>query len=311
MTQTLDILGLGCVAIDELLYVAAYPPADSKAQVLRWERHCGGLTATALVAAARLGSSCAYAGILGNDALSQWVLDQLSREGIDVGYVRRIEDARPIHSVIVVDEATKSRNIFFHLEGVYGAQPDWPSEQLIRSAKVLYVDYIGVAGMLRAAKIARQAGIPIVADFEGQADPLFPQLLAIVDHLILSQEVAHLLTSSADPPAAAGKLWTDRRSAVVVTCGADGCWYIGAEQPGHCHHQAAYCVPVVDTTGCGDVFHGAYASALARNLSLQARIQFASATAALKALCHGGQAGIPTRSAVETFLHQQQRDQKS
>jgi sugar/nucleoside kinase (ribokinase family) len=311
MIRDHDILGLGCVAIDELLYVASYPAADSKAKVLRWERHCGGLTATALVAAARVGSRCAYAGILGNDPLSEWALDQLSREGIDVSSVRRIEDARPIHSVIIVDEATKSRNIFFYLEGFYGAQADWPPEQLIRSVRVLYVDHIGVAGMLRAAQIARQTGIPIVADFEGQDDPGFAELLAIVDHLILSQELAQKVTSAPDARTAAKSLWTDRRSAVVVTCGAEGCWYVGAEQPNHCHHRAAYSVPAVDTTGCGDVFHGAYASALSRNLDLHARIQFASATAALKALCHGGQAGIPTRSAVEAFLHEQQQGQKS
>src|SRR5262249_47191307 len=79
---TLDVLGLGCVAGDDLLYVAAYPPADAKVQVRRRERQCGGLTGTALVAAARLGSRCAYAGVLGEDEDSRFVVDCLRREGI-------------------------------------------------------------------------------------------------------------------------------------------------------------------------------------------------------------------------------------
>ena len=73
-----DVLGLGCAAVDDLLYVDVYPKtADVKVRVRRRERQCGGLTATALVAAARLGSRCAYAGILGGDENSQFILDAM------------------------------------------------------------------------------------------------------------------------------------------------------------------------------------------------------------------------------------------
>ena len=98
MGESLDVLGLGFAAVDELLYVAAYPAADAKTQVRRWERHCGGLTATALVAAARLGARCAYAGAVGEDELSQFVLACLRQEGIDVAHVRRRADAQPVHA---------------------------------------------------------------------------------------------------------------------------------------------------------------------------------------------------------------------
>src|SRR5262245_66114515 len=79
----IDILGLGAVAVDDLSYVAAYPPADAKVSVLRSERHCGGLTATALVAAARLGSRCSYAGVLGQDELSAFAIGRMRAEGIN------------------------------------------------------------------------------------------------------------------------------------------------------------------------------------------------------------------------------------
>src|SRR3989442_493899 len=100
----LDILGLGCVAVDDLIYVEAFPPADAKTAVLRTNRQCGGLTATALVAGARLGSTCAYAGVLGTDELSAFATERMEREGIDLGYLKKHPGASPVHSFIVVDE---------------------------------------------------------------------------------------------------------------------------------------------------------------------------------------------------------------
>src|SRR5881398_3181423 len=108
----IDVLGLGAVAIDDLLFVDTYPPPDAKVRVHRRERQGGGLTATALVAAARLGARCAYAGVLGEDELSEFVRQRLQVEGVDVSLVRRRSDARPIHSIIIVDESRQTRNIF-------------------------------------------------------------------------------------------------------------------------------------------------------------------------------------------------------
>lgn len=306
MKPAFDILGLGCVAIDDLLYVDSYPPADSKVQVRRRERQCGGLTGTALVAAARLGSKCAYAGTLGEDELSQFVLNRLADEGIDISCAKRVGGARPIHSVVIIDENTQTRTVLFDLEDVLGAQADWPSEEMIRSARVLFVDHFGTEGMIRAARIARSAGIPVVADFESDMMPDFPKLLELVDHLILSQEFAAKFTGTTHARAAALQLCSDDRQIVIVTCGPEGGWYVSAENPGHAERFPAFAVKAVDTTGCGDVFHGAYAAALARGLDLPHRLRFAAAAAALKATQRGGQAGVPTRSAVETFLKEQQ-----
>lgn len=305
MSAEYDVLGLGCVAIDDLLYVAGYPAPDAKVPVRRRERQCGGLTATALVAAARLGSRCAFAGVLGKDELSQFVRKRFGEEGIETRHLRHRPQARPIHSIIVVDEATKTRTILYDLTGALGAEPDWPEETVLRGTHVLFVDHFGVEGMVRAARIARAAGIPVVADLESDQDPRFAELLAVVDHLIVSRDFAAGLTGERDPAVAAARLWSPDRQAVVVTCGEEGCWYVGPEAPQQARHQAAFRVEVVDTTGCGDVFHGAYASGLARGLGLEARIELASAAAALKATQCGGQSGIPTRTVVEDFLAQQ------
>jgi sugar/nucleoside kinase (ribokinase family) len=296
-----DVLGLGCAAVDDLLYISAYPPPDVKVRVRRRERQCGGLTATALVAAARLGARCAYGGVLGDDEDSRFVEDCLRREGVDVSPVVRRAGARPIHSFIVVDETNHTRNIFFDLAGSTGADPEQPGADVIRSAKILYVDHYGVEGMTRAARIAQAAGVAVAADLERDEWPGFDDLLALVDHLIVNQAFAHKRTGAGDPAQAVDRLWSEARRAVVVTCGTDGCWYRG-EGEARPQQQAAFRVETADTTGCGDVFHGAYLAALARDKPLAERVRFASAAAALKAKRYGAQAGIPTREEVEAFL---------
>ncbi len=301
MNKQFDLLGLGCTAVDDILYVPRYPPADAKMPVRERERHCGGLCATALVAAARLGARCAFAGTLGDDEGSLLVLETFRREGVDARHAVHRTGAGPVRSAIVVDEARRTRNIFYHLPPRLGADPRQPAAKLIRSARVLLVDRFGIPGMIRAASVARAAGIPVVADFESFGVPRFRELLGLADHLIVSDGFARGFTRAKTPSAAAQKLWRDDRAVVVVTCGAAGCWFLdNGDQAAR--HLPAFRVKAVDTTGCGDVFHGAYAAALARGLPLVERLQVASASAALKAMRRGGQAGIPNRRTVERFL---------
>jgi sulfofructose kinase len=301
-TQKIDILGLGVVAVDDLIFVPSYPPADAKIPVSRRERHCGGLTATALVAAARLGCHCSYAGVLGEDELSRFAIERLSREGISFTHLIRREQARPISATIIVDEGQKTRNIFFDLHGFVGADDALPEAEVIRKARVLFVDYLSPKGMLRAARIAREAGVPVVADFEGSESPYFEELLALVDHLIVSRNFATTLTGKKDPAEATQKLWTSNRKVVVTTTGADGCWYVSETSSESPIHHPAFPVKVVDTTGCGDVFHGAYAAGLVLGMTLSERVRVASAAAALKAVRAGGQEGIPNLETVQAFL---------
>jgi sulfofructose kinase len=202
--------------------------------------------------------------------------------------------------VIIVATETGSRNIFYRIEGRVGADDRLPDESIIRSARVLLIDQYGMAGNLRSASIARDAGIPIVADFEEDCDPGFPELLRLVDHVVLPNDLAEKITDKKSPEAASEALWHEERHAVVITCGGAGSWFLGKD--GVVRHQPAFEVQAVDTTGCGDVFHGAYAAALAQGATLSECVRLATAAAGLKATQHGGQRGIPTRNQVEEFL---------
>ncbi|HEU5099102.1 MAG TPA: PfkB family carbohydrate kinase [Roseiflexaceae bacterium] len=301
----LDIVGVGSVAVDDLLYVAEYPPADAKARVLRRERQCGGLTGTALVAAARSGARCGFAGVVGLDELSDVVARQFEHVGVDTAWMARDPAARVIYSVIVVEEQQRQRTIFYDLEGTIGVNPSWPPAEAIESARALYVDHVDAEMSLRAARMAQAANVAVIADFEYVSSPQFSELLDLVDHLILPVGFAAQLSGRSDPAEAALALGDARRALVAVTCGAEGAWWVEREAPSQPRHQPAFAVPVADTTGCGDVFHGAYAAALVRGLSAVARLRYAAAAAALKATRPGAQAGIPTRAEVEAFMSSQ------
>jgi sugar/nucleoside kinase (ribokinase family) len=122
-----------------------------------------------------------------------------------------------------------------------------------------------------------------------------------VDHLILSKDFACRTTRALDPAQAARALWQTGRAAVVITDGPNGCWSLSSGGESAVRHHTAFLVTAKDTTGCGDVFHGAYAACLARGDCLEDRIRFASAAAALRAK----EGEIPRRAAVEQFLSAQ------
>ncbi|MBN2292912.1 MAG: hypothetical protein JXM70_10835 [Pirellulales bacterium] len=315
VTKEYDVLGMGAVAVDDFLYVEHYPHPDEKVRVCRRERQCGGQTGTALVTVARLGRLAGYIGMLGNcraggDELSRAVADCFEREGVDLTHHIDRPDAGVYHSTIIVDQTTHSRTILTHTESMVGADPLFPAEDVIRSTAVLLVDHHGLDGTLRAARIARNAGIPVVGDIErGNPAPgsqnTLSEVIRHIDHLVVPLEFARDCTGLDEAGDAASRLWEDgirdgvERSAVVVTCGVEGCWYI---DDNGLEHFPAFYVEAVDTTGCGDVFHGAYCVALVEGMGLRERVRFASAAAALKATRRGGQTGIPMRKQLNAFL---------
>ena len=181
-----------------------------------------------------------------------------------------------------------------------GAGDSWPGEEILRACRVLFVDHTAPAGMARAARVARSAGIPVVADIERGESERTDELLGLIDHLIVPEEFARAATCLDDAGKAAVSLMRDGRQAVVVTCGERGSWLAGSGVG--LVHQQAFPVHAIDTTGCGDVFHGAYAAALVMGMDLPARGRLASAAAALKATRRGGQAGCPTLAEVNSFL---------
>jgi sulfofructose kinase len=297
-----DILGIGIVTVDDLFYVDHYPVPDTKVPAEDEQRQGGGLTATAMVAASRLGSKAAFLAALGDDELSEFTIRELEQQGVDCSAIIRRPEARPYHSIVIVDKTTGERTIIFTGKGVIPTTPQDVTPKLVLNARLLFLDHGFPAAAIRAADIAHSLGVPVVADVEKAEDPLVEQLIDKTDHLIVSYELANNITGKSDPEAMVSAMARTQKACVAITRGDLGCWY--SESGGPVHHMPAFKVTVVDTTGCGDVFHGAYAAAISRKSSVKDAIRLASAAAALKATQPGGRAGIPDMATVQQFLGQ-------
>lgn len=298
--STWDVLGIGVAAVDDLVYLDHFPLPDSKMPVRETRRQGGGLTATALVAAARLGARAGYFGIFGDDELSRFTVSELEREGVDCSRLVRQEGARPFHSLIIVDSSTGRRTILYSGLGLTLPIPEQIDEEMIAACRVLLLDYHTSASGVCAATYARARGIPVVVDVERVLSPVTTELIELADHLIVGIELGRQVTGADEPAEIVQALATPTCACAAVTVGDRGCWY--AERGGPVQTFPAFKVPVVDTTGCGDVFHGAYAAALASGEGVDRAIRIATAAAGLKATQAGGRAGIPSRAAVEKLL---------
>jgi sulfofructose kinase len=295
-----DVLGIGVVSVDDLIYVDHYPVAGTKLPIEAQQREGGGLTGTALVTASRLGAKSAYGGVLGHDALSEFSIQELTREGVDCTPVLRREQASPVHAIVVVDSSTAQRTILYTLAGYLDRRPEEITNELVANCRVLFVDHMAAMGGLRAVELAHDQGITVVGDIERDDWPGTTDLIRQIDHLIVGCELAKLVTDEDEPRAMVRALSRNDRACCVVTAGERGCWY--AERGGRVRHYPAFEVQVVDTTGCGDVFHGAYAACIAQGSGVDDAVRVATAAAGIKATQPGGRAGIPDRAAIDRLL---------
>lgn len=295
-----DVLGFGAVAVDDLVYLANHPQPNSKAPILDERRDGGGLAGTALVAAARLGARAAYGGVLGDDERSLYTIAALERDGVDCSTIRRQAGAGPIHSVVLVDTSTGDR-VVLHNSAAVVAPRIADFQDVIPRCRVLFVDSTIIPFANDAIPIARGDGIPVVADLERTPTQDALAMGSHVDHLIVGSAYAERATGLGDVPAQVRALRSARHTATVVTAGEHGSWYMTAGSD-DVYHVPAFPVTAVDTTGCGDVFHGAYAASIARGHSIAVALLVASAAAGIKATRRGGRAGIPTLAEVERLI---------
>lgn len=297
-------LGVGCCALDLLCTVDRYPEADTKLPIRSLVRQGGGLVATAMVTLGRLGVRSRILSGFGGDENSEFLIRELESEGIDTSPSRRAADRKARCSIIIVDAQTGSRTIFYTTQDVAAVSPNEVTPEIIGRARVVLVDTVESRAALRAAQLARAQGIPVILDAEQVDAPCVRELVEASTIVIPSARFAQAWTGSRDFKEAARQLYQELhgRSSdkiVVVTGGEQGAF--GLSRSGE-FHQAAFRVPVEDTTGCGDVFHGAFAYGILQGWSLPEILRFACAVAGMKCRMTGGRAGIPHLEEVMHFL---------
>jgi sulfofructose kinase len=261
----------------------------------------GGPAATAAAAIARLGATPLLAARLGDDAVAGVIEAELKSYGVDCRYLRRFAGCVSSLSAVLLD-ARGERLVVNHGDPALPADATWLPDPLQERVAAVLADSRWPEGAAHVLARARAAGLPAVLD----ADRPFPAhagLLESASHIAFSADGLEDHARSADAEAAIAAV--SRRSSAwcCVTLGERG---VLIAVDGNVTHQPAFAVPAVDTLGAGDVWHGAFALALAEGQRAEAACRFASAAAAVKVQRRGGRAGVPTRNEVDVLLTQVQ-----
>lgn len=294
-----DVAGLGCACLDFLGIVPHLPDRDDQVWMSDSTQQGGGMVSTALVTLSRLGVPTAFAGKIGNDMAGRVVREEFDLYGVDSAHLIMAPGAATPVSMILVDESTGQRTIMAGGSSVEMSPSEVPVG-VVASAKYLLLDTTTRQAALAAAGIARDAGVPVVLDADSLSRPQdIGDLLRATDYLIASQVFAEALTGLTSPSEAVEALADYGSSVTVVTLGEAGSLTLAG---GRSFHTPAFPVDVVDTTGAGDVYHGAFIFGLLQKWGLKMIAGFASAVAALSCTRLGGRQGIPTLDEAKSFL---------
>ena len=295
---TRKVVGVGLACLDQLILWRDMKAPVQGNEILEFATQGGGMVGTALVAVTRLGGAAEFWGAIGTDWMGDQILDGLAQEGVDTSQVQRVEGARGPMVLVCVDQPTGERH-FLYSTGFHGSERPIGSIERLRDAGCLLVDGTHPASAVRAAEEARRLGVPVVADV-GWIGEETRGLLTHVDYAIASEGCARSLGAGDDFPNACDLIRAMGPRHVVITLGSKGLVSLSG---GQFARLDAFPVEVVDTTGAGDTFHGAFCYALVRGFPMHRNLVFASAAAALKCRRLGGRAGIPTLDEVDQFLH--------
>ncbi|MBN8988892.1 MAG: sugar kinase [Rhizobiales bacterium] len=291
------VVCLGLSALDQIWRVdRLFTGQSEKIRSPDYTTLGGGMAANAAVTIARLGGSAAFWGRGGADPAGYEMRSAFVAEGVDVENFRLFFEGRSSVSGIIVDGSGERQIVNFR--GLYPEVADWLPLEEVRQASSVLADPRWVEGAAALFGKARALRIPTVLDGDVADAEVFERLLPLTDHAIFSEPALASFAGSASDDSLPTLARFGCR-VVGVTRGQDGVsWY----EDGCLNRQASYLVDVVDTTGAGDVFHGAYALAIGGGLDVRDAMAFAAATAALKCTYSGGRAGIPSINDCLAFM---------
>lgn len=290
-----DVVGLGLATLDVLVRLEDMPAWDAGTRLNAVRMDGGGPVATALVAAERLGVRTAFFGTAGGDDLADIKVRSLADEGVNLDNLQRYDGPERQVVVVFVRQSTGER-VFAPLRDIHTDElrPQGIDRESITSARCLHLDGFSPGAARQAARWMKEAGKPVVFDggqSAGEVSDGKRRLLEYVDILISGAGFAPAVTGRQDVWEAGIAALDAGPRVVVQTVGEDGACVTTPEGR---FHVPAFPVEVTDTTGAGDVFHGAWIAAMLRGWDVHATAVFASAVAALACRHIGGRAGIPT-----------------
>jgi sulfofructose kinase len=292
-----DLVGVGLNATDTLIPLPTYPACGSKIEYRTVSVLPGGQVATTVVACQQWGMQTRYVGKLGDDDAARLHHEAFARAGVEAQLVT-VEGGASPQSLILVDAAGE-RTVLCRRDDRLTLQPEDLQREWVVNARALHVDGHDTAAATLAAKWAREAGIPVIADLD-ETYPGVEELLQNIDYLIVSRDFPGRLMKEKNLEKALRRMhqrYGCRLSA--ATLGEEG---VLAWDGRSFHHTEAFNVPVVDTTGAGDIFHAGFIYGLLQEWPLDRQLDFACAAAALNCMAAGARGGIQTVEAIEHLM---------
>lgn len=301
---SVDLAGVGLNATDTIIRLPHFPAFNSKVEFRSAEILPGGQAASAMVAGAKWGLTTRYVGKIGDDAAGQLQRREMQRAGVEAHWLE-VPNCLSQTAFILVDEGSGERTILWHRDPRLELLPDEIRREWIVQSKLLLVDGHDCAAATAAARWAREAGIPVLADLDNLYAGV-EGLLENVDYLIASRDFPLRMTGEANLLNSLPELARQFGCRVTAaTLGADGVLAWDGFRFIYC---PAYAVQPVDTTGAGDIFHGGFAYATIRGDSLERALEFSCAAAALSCLAPGARGGIAPVDQIEESVRTGRRN---
>jgi sulfofructose kinase len=299
MSERFDVVGVGLNATDTMLLVPHFPAYGGKVPFVKEVLSPGGQVASAMVTCAKLGLRAKYIGTVGDDARGEIQMQSLLGSGVDLTHVQRRVNCGNQSAYIVIDQSTGERTVFWSRPECLAIAPEEITPEQITCARLLHIDGHDTRAVEHAARIARGRGIPVTVDVD-TIYAGFDRVLPLVDYLIASSEFPGRWTRIEDPRAALTSIQKEYGMRVAaMTLGAHGALALADAR---FYYSPGYVVHCLDTTGAGDVFHGAFCYAVLEGMSLADSLDFSNAMAALNCTAIGARGGIQNASAARDLM---------
>jgi len=299
-----DVVGIGLNATDTLILVPHFPAYAGKEPFRAEILSPGGQMASALACCARLGLRVKYVGTVGDDLRGRVQLESLREHNINLEDVQIRRDCPNQTAYIVIDESTGERTVLWQRPECLRLTPAEIRPEMIVSSRLLHIDGHDTLAVARAAQIARQHAIPVTVDVDTVYHG-FDSVLPNVDYLIASSEFPPRWTGVADPCRALERIQNEYGMLMAgMTLGAHGAL---VRAQGRFFYSPAFVVNCVDTTGAGDIFHGAFCYGVLAGWTVPEILEFSNAMAALNCTALGARGRLATALEARQLMERAER----
>jgi sulfofructose kinase len=300
-----DVVGVGINATDTIIRLPHFPALDSKVELLSAEVKPGGQVASAIVACRRWGLSARYVGKIGDDAAGKLQVTEMEREGVDCHWIST-RGAMSQSSFILVDEPSGERTVLWKRDPQIALRPEDLQREWVVGSQVLLVDGHDTKAAAQAARWAHEEGMLVVGDFDNRY-PHVEVLLEYVDFIVVSKDFPERLTGERDLLKSLPAIFRRFKCRLTgATLGRLGALAWDGERFFLC---PGFQVHATDTTGAGDIFHGAFLYGLTRNWGVEETLEFSCAAAALNCMAQGARGGVASLERVADLRRSGQRSE--